>query len=471
MNYPGKNKKILVMGLGLFGGGVGLVKFLVRSGARVTVTDIRKESELQESLSVLKDLPITYKLGAHQESDFSSADLIFVNPAIPKDSPYLRLAQKHGVPLDTEMNLFFRLCPGPIIGITGTNGKTTTTALVGAILKKSGRRIWVGGNIGGESLLNKIDDSLNGENIIRNDDPAVLELSSFQLEDLSVIQKSPRLSVVLNLRPNHLDRHRTMVNYINAKKNIIRYQSAADDAILNFDDAEIKKWGSECAGQTVWFSRYNEVSEGAFFKGGVFYLKHNGRIQEICSVNDINLLGEFNRENILAAIAVAGRFGVTPEQIRETIREFKGVEHRLELVAEINGVKYYNDSIATNPDSTIAALEAINSPIILIAGGSDKNLPFDKLAQVMAQRAKTVILMGATAEKIEFLLKKQPNSPEIIRVVSLEEAVRVGRVQARSGETVLLSPACASYDLFRNFAERGNLFKSLVNELRDGLLP
>lgn len=446
------------MGLGLFGGGVGLTKFLVRQGAQVTVTDLRKEANLQESLSALKKLPVTYKLSGHAEADFTQAELIFVNPAVPKESPYLALARKQGIPLDTEINLFFRLCPCPIIGITGTNGKTTTTALTGAILKKTGRSVWVGGNIGQDSLLDKIEKISAG-------DLAILELSSFQLEDLAAIKKSPWLSVVTNLQPNHLDRHKTMAAYTGAKKNIISYQGSNDLTVLNADDPEVKKWSSECAGKIIWFSRQEEVTNGAFLRDNTFWLRQTGQTDRICLAKETRLPGDFNQENILAAAAIAGSIGIKAEMIASAIREFKGVEHRLEFVTEKKGVKYYNDSIATNPDATIAALNAMTGPTILIAGGYDKNLPFDKLAPVIKQKTRSVILLGATAGKIESLLKKQGETAEITRVSSLNEAVQTGQQQSRQGDTVLFSPACASYDMFRNFAERGQLFKKAVQEL------
>lgn len=466
-----KGKKILVMGLGFFGGGVGVTRFLVGRGAKVTVTDVKPAEEFGVSLKALADLTdITYHLGGHQESDFKQSDLIIVNPSVPPDSVYLKLARKHYVPLDTEMNLFFKLCPCRIVGITGSNGKTTTTALIGEMLESTFPKVWVGGNIGRGSLLEKIS-------MISYRDIVVLELSSFQLEDLGRIKKSPFVSVVLNIKPNHLDRHETMQSYINAKKNIIHYQDKNSYAILNKDDPEIKSWSKDYRGKVIFFSRSEELKNGTFIKNDKFYYKDYKKTYAICHTSDNRLLGDFNQENIIAAISAVSVLGVNPRAMARVIKDFKGVEHRLEFVREWQGVRYYNDSIATNPESTIVALRAISvnkgrnnsskkTGIILIAGGYDKKLPFDELTEEIVQRVKNVILLGATALKIKKLLIKNKMSEKKIQLVSsFQKAVNVSHKLASGGDVVLLSPACASYDMFNNFTERGYLFKRLVNEL------
>jgi len=455
------------MGLGLFGGGVGITRWLHKSGARITVTDIRKPSELKESLRVLSDLKgITYHLGGHRAVDFTKMDLVVVNPAVPPDSPYLALARKNRIPLETENNLFFQLCPTPIIGVTGSNGKTTTAYLIAEMLKGTGKIIWLGGNIGKDSLLEKV------ERIGRND-IVVLELSSFQLEGLDRIGKSPHISLVTNISPNHLDRHRTMRNYINAKKSILHHQGKSDYAILNYDDREVRRWSRKSRGKTIYFSRFKHSYNGAFIHNNKFHISANGNKRIVCDISDTRLLGDFNRENIAAALTVAGIFNISATHLAKVIRTFPGVEHRLEFVSEINGVKYYNDSIATNPVSTIGAINAVAGNLHLILGGYDKQLPFDELARVIIrnyQRIKSVILIGATADKIEdALLKYGPchlqKNLALLRTKSLTEAVRLAKRIAKPGDTVLLSPACASFDMFRNFAERGTLFKEIVQSL------
>lgn len=455
------------MGLGLFGGGVGISRWLHKAGAKITVTDLRKPAELKESLLALSDLKgITYHLGEHWDADFTKTDLIAVNPAVPPDSPYLMLAKKNHIPLETENNLFFQLCPAPIIGITGSNGKTTTSYLIAEMLKGAGRNIWLGGNIGKKSLLEKVHH-------IKKDDIVILELSSFQLEDLNRIKKSPYISVITNIAINHLDRHKTMNNYIKAKKSIIRHQGESDYVILNLDDNEVRQWSKESRGKTLYFSGRKHYYNGAFIHNNKIHISSNGNKRIICAISDIRLPGDFNRENITAALAVAGIFNIPIAHLAKVIRTFPGVEHRLEFVAEVNGVKYYNDSIATNPVSTIGAINAVSGNIHLILGGYDKLLPFDGLTKAIInnyQRIKSIILLGVTADKIErALLKYGPGHLQkdmvILRARSLTETVLLARRIAKSGDTVLLSPACASFDMFRNFAERGRMFKEIVKSL------
>jgi len=459
-----KDKRVLVMGLGLFGGGAGVARFLVNHGAQVTVTDLKGEQDLQESLEALKGLPIRYRLGGHKEEDFKDADMIVVNPAVPRESRFLEIARKAEVVLETEMNLFFKLCPARIIGITGTNGKSTVTALVGSILKEFHPGTWVGGNIG-RSLLEDVEKIGTG-------DLVVLELSSFQLEALGEIKKSPQVAVVCNLSPNHLDRHKTIENYISAKKNILRFQGPEDFAILNRDDAEVKGWKGECKSQVIFISTEEELQEGIYLhrtnagQGGetgqiLVRLKDKEEVLDV--MKDFRLPGRHNLENALLAVAAAYILEAKEEHIRAGLCEFKGLEHRLEPVAEIGGVRYYNDSIATTPEATIAALAALSGPIILIAGGYDKGLSFEGLAERIRERVKACVLLGQTALKIKMAIgQARESTPEIKEASSLAEAVQVARLMAVPGDTVLLSPASASYDMFRNFAERGRQFKELV---------
>jgi len=456
------------MGLGLFGGGVGISRWLHKSGAKITITDLRNPTELKESLQALSNLKgITYHLGKHWAKDFTKTDLVVVNPAIPPNSPYLALAKKNHIPLETESNLFFQLCPAPIIGITGSNGKTTTAYLIAEMLKGTKRKIWLGGNIGKKSLVEKVHQ-------IKKDDIVILELSSFQLEDLNHIKKSPYVSVITNISPNHLDRHKTMSNYIQAKKAIIRHQGKSDYVILNLDDREVRQWSRESRGKILYFSHHKHSYNGTFIHDNKIYVSSNGYKRIICDISDTRLPGNFNQGNIVAALTVAEIFNIPTSHLAGVIKTFSGVEHRLEFALNVNGVKYYNDSIATNPVSTIGAINAISGNLHIILGGYDKQLPFDELAKVIIRnykRIKSTILIGATADKIESALLKANNKNQIqnhtiiLKSLSLEQSVALASHLATSGDTVLLSPACASFDMFRNFAERGALFKKIVKTL------
>lgn len=463
-----KNKKITVMGLGFFGGGAGLARFLVRRGAKLVITDLKAEEQLSSSLATLEGLPVEFHLGGHREEDFKDVDMVMVNPAVPRNSPFLQIARENNVPLETEMNLFFKLCRAPIVGITGTKGKSTTTALIGDMLRHRGQRAWVGGNIGlGYSLLERIDE-------IDKDDPVVLELSSFQLDDLRKLGVSPCVSVITNIAPNHLDRHGSYTEYIDAKKNIIRFQGPDNYCIMNLDDQELRKWTGDTRANVLWFSIKDTVEAGAFLENGKIRLRLNEREQretKIACLSDVKIPGAHNVENILAASCAAFLMGAQGKQIERALREFSGLEHRLEFVCEIDGVHYYNDSIATTPESAIAGIRAFEGPVVLIAGGYDKGTPFDAFAAECAKSTKCVILIGKTAQKIGELLaraRKNNDIPEIIPAQSLDEAVGLARNLSQRGDTVLLSPACASYDMFVNFEDRGRQFKALVRKAKQG---
>jgi UDP-N-acetylmuramoylalanine--D-glutamate ligase len=454
-----ERRRVTVMGLGLFGGGVGVTRFLVRRGAAVTVTDMKPERDLRESVDELRGLPVTLHLGGHDERDFRDADLVIVNPSVPETNPYLKSARA----LETEMNLFFKLCPGArMIGITGSNGKTTTTTLVGEVLKLGPRRVWIGGNIGG-SLLESVDD-------IGGEDWVVLELSSFMLENLGVLRRSPHVGVVMNLSPNHLDRHGSMENYAAAKRQIVEHQGPGDIKVLNADDPLVRSFESASPSGTCFFSLKEEVPAGAFVRGGTLFLSMDGMRLPI-DLSSRRIPGWFNLQNMAAAatatFAASGReWPAWRETCEAVFNTFPGVEHRLEFVDEKRGVKYYNDSKATDAEATIAAIETLPGPFVLILGGFDKKTPFDALARAVSARpVRACVLLGQTASLIEAALRAQPRVPEIARVASLEEAVRV---PALPGETVLLSPACASWDMFRNFTDRGRAFKALVSGLPAG---
>ncbi len=445
---PLAGARVTLLGLGLFGGGVGAVRFLVSRGARVLVTDQRPESELRESIAGLAGLPVEYRLGGHREEDVASADFVLVNPAIPPTHPLLARARA----LESEMNLFFKLCPArPVVGITGSNGKTTTTALVGKILERAPGRTWVGGNIG-VSLLERLDG-------IGPSDLVVLELSSFQLEHLDAIRRSPNVSVVMNLTPNHLDRHGTMEAYGEAKRAIVRHQAPADWRVLNADDPIVSRFDGP--GAAARFSLKGDADVVA--AGEQLRWRLLGR-KGVLDVAGRKLPGWFNLQN-MAAAAAASRLALPDwdgweAAAADIFRTFPGVEHRLEFVGESGGVKYYNDSIATNPESTLAALDTLEGPIVLIAGGFDKKLPFDALGRRIAERVRTAVLTGDTAGAIAEAIG--PGRTEVLRAEAFDAAVALARGAARPGDTVLLSPACASFGQFRNFAERGRRFKELL---------
>lgn len=458
-----EGKRVTVMGLGLFGGGLGVTRFLVRSAARVTVTDSKGESDLRESVEQLRDLPVTLRLGGHDERDFRDADLVIVNPAVPETNPYLRLASR----LETEMNLFFKLCRAKtILGVTGSNGKTTTTTLIGEILKKHPRRSWVGGNIG-LSLLERLPE-------IAPDDLVILELSSFQLENLGVLGRSPNIGVVLNLSPNHLDRHGTMENYAEAKRQIVAHQNEDDTRVLNADDPIVREFAS-ASSRLVEFSLRGPVRAGVAARDGGRTLECRNSPEDVGETIEIGsrkaLPGMFNVQNMAAAAAAThavdrGSWRQWRAECERVFNTFPGVEHRLEFVAEKSGVRYYNDSKATDAEATIAALDTLPGPFVLILGGFDKKTPWEALARAVASKpVRAAVLMGQTAPAIEAALRAAHRIPDIVRVTSIDEAVRF---PARAGETVLLSPACASWDMFRNFTERGLRFKALVAALPTG---
>ncbi len=457
--YAGKC--VTIMGLGLFGGGVGAARFYAAHGASVTVTDKRPESDLKPSIEALKGLPIRYVLGKHDVDDFRHADVVLVNPGVPMDSPLVTMARGAGAHIEHAINLLFKLTPkNPKIGITGSNGKSTTTALLGEMVKLHDQRTLIGGNIG-KCLLSEVARLPAGV-------PMVVELSSFMLDGLREMGVSPHISIVTNLSPNHLDRHGTMENYAAAKRNIIAFQTKNDFAILNADDPLLRNWHTYTQAQVVRFSVKKELDgNAAFLDRGKLVLRMNG-VEEVVALRQaLRLPGEHNVANALAAAAAALSLGVRPWQIAEALATFTGLPHRLEVVAKSShAVTYYNDSIATTPESAICALASFEGPITLIAGGYDKGSPFDELGIAIAKKARRLILLGTTAPKIEEAVirasRELMRGPQILRARDLEHAAQLAAQDALPGEAVLLSPACASYDMFRNFQERGELFRILA---------
>ncbi len=453
---PTLPQRVTVLGLGLFGGGAGAARYFAEHGATVTVSDLRAADELRESILQLAGLPIAYHLGAHQGSDLVETDLVIVNPAVPPDAPALRLARAHGVRLDTEINLLFTLCPAPIAAVTGTNGKSTTVAMLGEAIRAGGRRAWVGGNLGG-SLLPKVEE-------MDSSDAVVLEISSFQAERLPWCGKGPHVAVATNLTPNHLDRHADMAEYAAAKQQLLRFQTKADFAVLNACDPAVGGWGDIGRGQKLFIGAPEKAPAGAREEGDGVRLWRGNKVTQV-SMASLRVLGGHNRFNAMYAAAAAWLMGTNAASIARGLAAFAGLPDRIEFVFERGGVRFYNDSIATTPESTFAALEAFESPIVLIAGGSSKNLSFTELGRRICRRVKAVVLMGATADAIERSIRAGGVPPPIQRAPNLEEAVRRATEIAAGGDIVLLSPACASYDMFRNYAERGERFKRCVRAL------
>ena len=450
-------RRVTVMGLGAFGGGTGLAHYLAEQGAAVTVTDLKDPDALRDALAALRGLPIRFVLGEHREEDFADADRVFVNPAVPLTSPYLDLARSSGVPLDSELNLFVRQCPGRIVGITGSVGKTTTISLLGSILKRHDARTLVGGNIGG-SLLPRLPE-------ITPDTPVVLEISSFQLEHLDWLAYSPPVAVVLNLAPNHLDRHGTMAAYQAAKEVILAYQAPEQVAILNWDDPAVRAMAGRGRGRPLFYSVHEPLDSGVYRDGSALVLASAGERRVLCHDSDMRLRGLHNLGNAAAAAAAAVTLGAPPAAIAQGLRAFTGLPHRLEWIASKGGVTYYNDSKATTPFSTQCALQAFEQPVLLLAGGYDKGTPFNDLAHATQARVRIALLYGNTAGKLAQALQRVPTPPEVILFPNLDGALHRAAGLARPGDVVLLSPACASYDQFPHYEARGDHFRALVEEL------
>ena len=457
-----RNRRILVMGLGAFGGGLGAVRFLVGRGAIVTVTDIRSVEKLAGSLAELNDTPPNrLVLGGHNEDDFRSADLVVVNPAVKRDCPFLNVAIRAGVPLTSEMNLFWKWNRAPVIAVTGSNGKSTTTAMTHAIVdrtlqRQTGRRAWLGGNIG-SSLLPAVDT-------IRPDDIVVLELSSFQLTDLDRIQASPQIAVVTNFAPNHLDWHPDLDDYRRAKQTILRWQKPDDIAVLNADDDDVRRWITQ--GKRLEFGLKDSGTIGTFCDGHDAVIRSGNGEQHWKVAEWLKLPGRHNLANALAAISASVSIGADAESVRVAIEEYIPLPHRLQFVGEVAGRKFFNDSLATTPESTMVALDAFDAPIILLAGGYDKKVDLTAMAHLISRRAKAVSLMGQTALPLQELIAANPDTvceiskPHLSFATAFEWAIR----KSATGDVILLSPGCASFDWFRNFADRGGQFEELFRD-------
>jgi len=445
-----KDKRVLVVGLGK--SGVASALFLKEHGARVTVSDTKSPDQLREEIPALLDQGITVETGGHGERTFRGQDLIVVSPGVPVDAPPLLQARASGEPVIGEIELAALYLPAPIVAITGANGKTTTTTLVGDILAAGGFPIAVGGNIGTPAI------SLVAQ--ATRDTIVVLEVSSFQLETIQTFR--PKVAVILNITPDHLDRHRTFQAYVDAKARIFENQKSSDFAVLNEDDPTCQTLSGRTRAQVFWFSRKKEVQQGAYVRDGKILFRDVQSQREIIQVSEIPLKGAHNIENVLAGVCAGALLGCEPGQIRKAIQNFKAVEHRLEYVATIKGVEYFNDSKATNVDATIKALESFPRNIHLILGGKDKGSDYTVLNDLLRERVKRVYTIGAAAEKIESHIK---GAAEIIHAETLENAIRRAAAGALPGDIVLLAPACASFDQFQSYNHRGRVFKEVVKGL------
>ena len=446
-----RGKRVLVAGLGLFGGGAAAARYLVKEGAEVLVTDLKTEDQLADSIRSLQGCEVDFKLGEHDRRDFETADLVVANPAIPFRSETIQAAIRSSVPVTTEAGLFAARFKGKSIAVTGTSGKTTTTTLLAEMVSNAIPDTLVGGNMG-VSLLDRLSST-------SKQTTAVLELSSFQLRYLGMMGWRPDVAVVTNFTENHLDIHDGIEDYRFCKQQLIVHQAAGDVTVLNADDPDVRTWASVTDGEIRSFGLNRFGSNGVFVENEQIVSRQEGSERGICSVRDLRVPGEHNQANACAASCAAIAAGVGLDLIAEALASFGGVEHRLELCAVRNGVSFYNDSIATSPERTVVALNALDGPIILIAGGSEKGLNYARMGQLVSERVKMAVLMGETASKIE----AEITGISVKGASNLEEAIQLATANAHEGDAVLFSPASASFDMFANFEERGRMFKTLVS--------
>lgn len=446
-------KRVLIVGLG--NSGKAAVQAMVKLGAVVSVQDNKTEEDIDpQLLTFLKDKSVTCYLGCQPE-DMSSFDMMILSPGVSPELDFIKTARDSGVEITGELEIAYRIGNGRYVAITGTNGKTTTTTLVGEIYKAADKKTYVVGNIG----VAVISKALTAE----EDSWLITETSSFQLETIKDFR--PQVSAILNLTPDHMDRHKTMENYGNAKAQVFINQTPDQYCVMNYDDKECFKLSEKCNARIVPFSRLEELDFGAYVKDDTLVIKNeDGEVVEICRADELKIPGSHNLENALAAAAIAYFGGINPDIIAKVLRQFNGVEHRIELCNEIDGVRFVNDSKGTNPDAAIKAIEAMKENIILIAGGYDKNSSFDEFAEEFDGRVKALILLGKTASKIKAAAENAGFTNTVI-LKDMEACVREAYRIAEPGDVVLLSPACASWDMYTSFEQRGRHFKSCVQAL------
>lgn len=460
-----KEKKVLVFGSGI--SGVAASRLLLKAGAYVTLYDgnaaldakALKERVLDARFRVGKEIKVPFEerltvlLGELFRETWESLSLVVISPGVPTDLPVVVQMKEAGIPIWGEVELAYAYSKGDVLAITGTNGKTTTTTLLGEIMKRYREQTYVVGNIGNpytEIALEMTDESV-----------AVAEMSSFQLETIHEFR--PKVSAVLNITPDHLNRHHTMEGYIAAKKNILRNQTETDTCVLNYEDETTREFAKETRAKVVYFSSLQKMEGGVYLEDGEI-IYHVGEPVKICHVDELQILGRHNYENVMAAVAMAAAYGVPYDMIREAVLAFRGVEHRIEFVAEKNGVAYYNDSKGTNPDAAIKGIQAMKRPTILIGGGYDKESSYEEWIRAFDGKVKKLVLIGATREKIEKTAKRL-GFVDTVLADGFEEAFDICVKYAQAGDAVLLSPACASWGMFKNYEERGDKFKELVNQL------
>jgi UDP-N-acetylmuramoylalanine--D-glutamate ligase len=460
-----KNKKITVMGLGLHGGGIGTIRFLSWAGANLLVTDLKSKEELAPSLEKLKDLKnITFVFSQHRPEDFTKTDMVIKNPAVPWSNKYVKMSLEKKVPVEMDSSLFFKFCKNPIIGVTGTKGKTTTATLIYEILKMAGKNpVKVG--VGQISTLDKLKD-LKKDNII------VFELSSWRLSALGRCKISPQIAVITNIYPDHLNYYKNMEEYIKDKKYIFQNQKPDDFCAVNWDDEVLSKLDGEIKSNLVKFSA-SKVNNGrsVYLNEGIIYYNDGIDEKKVIDISDIELKGIHNVYNVLSAISVVAALGIDLKITKKVISEFKGVAHRLEMVRELNGVKYYNDTAATMPEAAISGISSFSEPLVLICGGSDKNLDMSGLGRIISKKVKSVVFLKgqATDKLISEVRKNLPveNSGKNFAIAeSMEKAVEMAQTEAKEGDVVLLSPGAASFGMFQNEFDRGDKFKAIVNAIK-----
>lgn len=466
MTLNWRNKRVIILGAARQG--LALARYLARHGAQVVLNDRRSPDQLRDEMEKMKPLGVEWVTGGHPLSLLEPRpDLLCISGGVPLTNPLVQAAVKQGIPLSNDTQIFLQAAPCKTLGITGSAGKTTTTTLVGRIAQadRTGKygRIWVGGNLG-DPLINYVDE-------MQASDLAILEISSFQLEQIT---RSPHIAAILNITPNHLDRHGTMEAYTAAKARILTFQSPQDAAILSRDDPGAWALAEKVKGRlfSFGFSPLPPGQDGAYIENEKFYLRYNGQVIRLPVESHIALRGEHNRLNVLAACAISHAVGFSPQEMQAGVTGFQGVPHRLEFVRTWRGAHWYNDSIATAPERTIAAIQSFSGPLILLLGGRDKDLPWDELGRLVRQRVDHVILFGEAAEKIQAAIGQRiPGSKpySLIRVTACREAVLAASRLAQPGFVVLFSPGGTSYDEFKDFEERGERFKEWVREFSETL--
>jgi UDP-N-acetylmuramoylalanine--D-glutamate ligase len=453
-----KGKKITVMGLGTLGGGVGVVKYLAKKKAKVLVTDVRKRSELTDSINKIGAKNVKYVLGRHRLKDFKNTDLVIKNPAVPNGSKYIIYAKKNGIPVESDASLFFQLCKNPIIGVTGTKGKTTTVALLKSILKSAGKEVVLVGH-NRVSVLDRL-------NVISKKSIVIFELSSWRLEILSEHKLSPHVAVMTNIAQDHLNTYRNMGEYIKAKSNIFAFQHMDDFVILNKDNQYTAKLGKKVVARRYWFSRkFFPDQNGIFVRSGRIFFRNAGQESQIMNIKTLRLRGKHNLDNVMAAVSAAKLLKIPNKAIVNALSNFGGLKDRMEFVKDLHGKRYYNDTAATIPEATIAALNSFDKKVILIAGGVDKKVSYQALAKAIKNKAEYVVLLpGSGTNK----LKSQLNRDNVgyVEVADLRSAVQHADKYKGKSKDVVFSPGAASFNLFKNEFDRGDKFRKIVTSFK-----